>query len=76
MQLPLVLYALRPGVDYWAKRNALYTAITRAKKYLVMYGDVDTYVRVALQEGNRRKTRLQWALSDALENALFFSYDF
>ena len=63
-------------VDYWAKRNALYTAITRAKKYLVMYGDVDTYVRVALQEGNRRKTRLQWALSDALENALFFSFDF
>ena len=41
-----------------------------------MYGDVDTYVRVALQEGNRRKTRLQWALSDALENTLFFSYDF
>jgi helicase, recD/traA family len=75
-EFPLVLYALRPGVDYWAKRNALYTAITRAKKYLVMYGDVDTYVRVALQEGNRRKTRLQWALSDALENALFFSYDF
>ena len=75
-EFPLVLYALRPGVDYWAKRNALYTAITRAKKYLVMYGDVDTYVRVALQEGNRRKTRLQWALSEALENALFFSYDF
>ena len=75
-EFPLVLYALRPGVDYWAKRNALYTAITRAKKYLVLYGDVNTYVRVASQEGNRRKTRLQWALSEVLENTLFYSYDF
>lgn len=69
-EFPLVLYALRPGVDYWAKRSALYTAITRAKKYLVMYGDVNTYIRLAKNEGNHRKTRLPWALSEKLEECL------
>lgn len=70
-EFPLVLYALRSGIDYWAKRSALYTAITRAKKYVVLYGDVRTYVKLSQQSGNRRKTRLQWALAEALEEVLY-----
>ncbi len=55
---------------YWImmKRKLIYTAITRAKKYLIMLGNVEALRRGITQIEEKRKTRLQERLHAVIEN--------
>ncbi len=55
---------------YWImmKRKLIYTAITRAKKYLIMLGNVEALRRGIIQIEEKRKTRLQERIHAVIEN--------
>jgi len=55
---------------YWImlKRKLIYTAITRAKKYLIMLGNVEALRKGIVQIEEKRKTKLQDRLHDMLNN--------
>ena len=55
---------------YWImlKRKLIYTAITRAKKYLIMLGNVEALRRGITQIEEKRKTMLQERIHDMISN--------
>lgn len=55
---------------YWImlKRKLIYTAITRAKKYLIMIGNVEALRRGIIEIEVKRKTKLQERIHQFLEN--------
>ena len=55
---------------YWImlKRKLIYTAITRAKKYLIMLGNVEALRRGITQIEDKRKTMLQERIHDMISN--------
>lgn len=55
---------------YWImlKRKLIYTAITRAKKYLIMIGNVEALRRGITEIEVKRKTKLQERIHQFLEN--------
>ena len=55
---------------YWVmlKRKLIYTAITRAKKYLILLGNVEAMRRGISQIEDKRKTKLQERLHDMITN--------
>ena len=50
------------------KRKLIYTAITRAKKYLIMLGNVEALRRGIVEIEDKRKTMLQERLHDFIDN--------
>lgn len=50
------------------KRKLIYTAITRAKKYLIMLGNIEALRKGIMQIEDKRKTKLQDRLHEAIEN--------
>lgn len=56
---------------YWImlKRKLIYTAITRAKKYLIMLGNVEALRKGIIQIEEKRKTKLQNRIHEILENS-------
>lgn len=55
---------------YWImlKRKLIYTAITRAKKFLVMLGNIEAFRKGIIQIEDKRKTKLQERIHDLLTN--------
>lgn len=55
---------------YWimTKRKLIYTAITRAKKYLIMLGNIEALRRGITQIEEKRKTKLQDRIHAMIEN--------
>lgn len=55
---------------YWImlKRKLIYTAITRAKKYLIMLGNIEAIRKGILQIEDKRKTKLQERIHSMIEN--------
>ena len=55
---------------YWImlKRKLIYTAITRAKKYLIMLGNVEALRKGIIQIEEKRKTKLQERLHEMIIN--------
>lgn len=55
---------------YWImlKRKLIYTAITRAKKYLIMLGNIEALRKGIIQIEGKRKTKLQERLHQIIEN--------
>lgn len=55
---------------YWimTKRKLIYTAITRAKKYLIMLGNIEALRRGITQIEDKRKTKLQDRIHTMIEN--------
>ena len=55
---------------YWImlKRKLIYTAITRAKKYLIMLGNVEALRKGIVQIEEKRKTKLQDRLHEMIDN--------
>lgn len=55
---------------YWImlKRKLIYTAITRAKKFLIMLGNVEALRKGIIQIEEKRKTRLQSRLHEMINN--------
>ena len=55
---------------YWImlKRKLIYTAITRAKKYLIMLGNVEALRKGIVQIEEKRKTKLQERLHEMINN--------
>lgn len=55
---------------YWImlKRKLIYTAITRAKKYLIMLGNIEAIRKGIIQIEDKRKTKLQDRIHSMIEN--------
>ena len=55
---------------YWImlKRKLIYTAITRAKKFLVMLGNIEAFRKGIIQVEEKRKTKLQERIHDFINN--------
>ena len=55
---------------YWImlKRKLIYTAITRAKKYLIMLGNVEALRKGIIQIEEKRKTKLQERIHAFINN--------
>ena len=50
------------------KRKLIYTAITRAKKYLIMLGNIEALRKGIVQIEEKRKTKLQDRLHEMIVN--------
>ncbi len=55
---------------YWImlKRKLIYTAITRAKKYLIMLGNIESLRKGIIQIEEKRKTKLQDRIHEMIQN--------
>ena len=58
------------------QRKLYYTAVTRAKKYLVMLGDYESFVMAVNSTGFRRKTRLEELIKKGMGTSEVSPYDF
>ena len=66
-EYPVVIMPLSLSYSIMLKRKLLYTAITRAKKMLVMVGNIEAYRRGVLGRDRKRRTRLQAFLKETFE---------
>lgn len=63
-EFPVVVMPVFPGPQVLMTRNLLYTAVTRAKKMVVLVGDEDSLLKMV---ENRRETLRNSGLSDKLK---------
>ncbi|MBO4666798.1 MAG: ATP-dependent RecD-like DNA helicase [Bacilli bacterium] len=58
------------------QRRLYYTAVTRAKKYLIMLGDIEPFKKAVNSIGFRRKTRLEELIKKGMGKKEVSPYDF
>jgi len=66
-EFPLVIVPFSFKYYIMLKRKLIYTAITRAKRYLIMMGSLDALKKGVIEEEELRRTKLQKRLMDALQ---------
>jgi len=64
-EFPVVVMPVFPGPEILMTRNLLYTAVTRAKKMVVLVGDEEALYKMI---GNKRETLRYSGLSDKLKS--------
>ncbi len=64
-EFDIVILILSKSYYIMLRKRLLYTAVTRAKKYLIMIGDIDAYQLAVL---NTREKRRQTTLKERLES--------
>jgi exodeoxyribonuclease V alpha subunit len=67
---------MEKALTHMLKKELIYTAITRAKKYLIILGDMKLLIYAANHLAEKRKTTLKLRLTNEEQDTEISPYDF
>ena len=75
-EFPVVIIPLSKSYRIMLQRKLYYTAVTRAKNYLIMLGDYEPFKTAVNSTGFKRRTRLEELIKNGMGKQEVSPYDF